>query len=370
MLPLTGGPGVEKPLLSRLAAMKHGRFTYIESPEAIEQRVGHLFDEVESPAMVGITIEARGGTLLRTYPRTLPDLSAGDDLLVTSRVMGAPGSTVELIVHGLLGGKQMAFQTAVKLPERSAHAWAGRLWAKARIDDLLEEQALVGASAELQTEIVELGLAYNLVTPFTSFLAVPERELNAAQSATLAGMRESRKAVMAANSDAAALSRTQMPPGDPVLTVKAPRDALQVTAWFAFGLVKDLVWDEAQEKWTLRFLVPRGVPDGDYEAQVIIVRRDGTVELAKAAYTIDSQEPEFEVEATRVAGGVQLRVVSSEPARRVSVALLGDRRRRLELAGDGRTFAGFFPGAEGAGKLRVVVADTARNETSRDVLPR
>jgi Ca-activated chloride channel family protein len=159
-----------------------------------------------------------------------------------------------------------------------------------------------------------------------------------------------------------------MPPGDPVLTVIAPKDALQVTAYFPFGLVKDLFWDEHQEKWTLRFLVPVGVADGDYQAKVIIVHRDHTVEVAAAAYTIDSKEPDFEVEAVlALSGGVHVRVVSAEPARRVTVALASDPRRRVELKGDGRTFEGDLPAQ---GLLRVVVSDLARNEAAREVEPR
>ncbi|MGZ6142816.1 MAG: VIT and vWA domain-containing protein [Myxococcales bacterium] len=363
------GSGVEKALLSRLAAMKHGRFTYIESPEVIEQRVGRLFDQIESPALVALSIEARGATLLRTYPRTLPDLSAGDDLLVASRVMGAPGSRLDLVVHGTLGGRQVAYPVTVTLPERESHPWAGRVWAKSRIDDVLEEMALTrNPPPELQNEVIELGLAYNLVTPYTSFLAVPESELSGEQATTLAQMREQRAKVVAANADAAALSRRNMPPGDPLLTVTAPRDALQVTAYFPFGLVRDLKWDDRLEKWTLRFLVPVGVADGEYEAVVVIVRRDHTIELAKAPYTIDSKEPDFEVDAAQaVSGGVHVRVVAAEPARRVTVVLARDPRQRIELTGDGRVFEGDLPAS---GTLRVVVADLARNETAREVEPR
>ena len=362
------GAGVQKALLSRLASMKRGRFTYVESPEALELRIGRLFDQIESPALVGLTLEARGATLTRTYPHTLPDLSAGDDLLVTGRVTGPPGATVQLVLHGTLGGLQVAYPVTVTLPERASRPWAGRLWAKSRIDDVLEEMALTRAPPpELRNEVIELGLAYNLVTPYTSFLAVPERELNGAQAATLAELRAQRSRIMAANSDAAALSRTRMPPGDPVLTVKAPKDALQVTAYFPFGLVRDLHWDEKLEKWVLRFLVPVGVPDGDYEATVLIVRRDGKVEVAKAQYTIDSKEPDFEVEARRVAGLVYLRVTPSKPARRVVAALIANPRRRVELVGAGSEFRGVL---RGSGAVRVVVADEARNESMREVVPR
>ena len=357
------GSGVEKALLSRLAGMKHGRFTYIESPEVIEQRVGRLFDQIESPALIGLSVEARGAALTRTYPRTLPDLSAGDDLLVAGRVMGAPGARLDLVVHGTLGGRQVAYPVSVVLPESASHPWVARTWAKSRIDDVLEEMALTRSPPpELQTEVIELGLAYGLVTPYTSFLAVPESELDAGQSRSLSEMRAQRAKVLASNSDAAALSRRAMPPGDPVLTVDAPRDALQVTAFFPFGLVKDLRWDERLEKWIVRFLVPTDVLDGAYEAQVVIVRRNGTLELARASYIIDSRAPDFEVDFV----GPRIRVRVSEPARKVTVVLAADPRRRTVLRGDGREFEGEPPGI---GRLRVVVADLARNEAAREVEP-
>ena len=357
------GSGVEKPLLSRLAGIKHGRFTYIESPEAIEQRVGRLFDQIESPALIGLSVEARGAALTRTYPRSLPDLSAGDDLLVAGRVLGAPGARLDLVVHGTLGGRQVAYPVSVVLPESASHPWVARTWAKSRVDDVLEEMALTRSPPpELQTEVIELGLAYGLVTPYTSFLAVPESELDAGQSRNLSEMRAQRAKVLASNSDAAALSRRSMPPGDPVLTVDAPRDALQVTAFFPFGLVKDLRFDERLEKWTVRFLVPTDVPDGAYEAQVVIVRRDGALELARASYVIDSRAPDFEVDFA----GSRIRVRVSEPARKVTVVLAADPRRRTVLRGDGREFEGERPGT---GRLRVVVADLARNEAAREVEP-
>ena len=357
------GSGVEKPLLSRLAGIKHGRFTYIESPEAIEQRVGRLFDQIESPALIGLSVEARGAPLTRTYPRSLPDLSAGDDLLVAGRVLGAPGARLDLVVHGTLGGRQVAYPVSVVLPESASHPWVARTWAKSRVDDVLEEMALTRSPPpELQTEVIELGLAYGLVTPYTSFLAVPESELDAGQSRNLSEMRAQRAKVLAANSDAAALSRRSMPPGDPVLTVDAPRDALQVTAFFPFGLVKDLRFDERLEKWTVRFLVPTDVPDAAYEAQVVIVKRNGALELARASYVIDSRAPDFEVDFA----GSRIRVRVSEPARKVTVVLAADPRRRTVLRGDGREFEGERPGT---GRLRVVVADLARNEAAREVEP-
>ena len=96
--------------------------------------------------------------------------------------------------------------------------------------------------------------------------------------------------IMAAHKDAVALSRSSMPPGDPILQVRAPSSAQQVTAYFPFGLVKDLVYDADAEHWRVRFLVPKGVVDGVYEVKIVIVHADGTIEVARIPYTIDSSE--------------------------------------------------------------------------------
>jgi hypothetical protein len=53
----------------------------------------------------------------------------------------------------------------------------------------------------------------------------------------------------------------------------------------------------------------------------------------------------------------------------VVVALVDDPRQRIQLESDaeGRVFQGILPAR---GKIRVVVADLARNETAREVEPR
>ena len=157
-----------------------------------------------------------------------------------------------------------------------------------------------------------------------------------------------------------------MPPGDPILTVRAPADARQVTAYFPFGLVKDLKWDARSASWKTRFLVPIEVVDGQYQTRVLIVHADGTEEIVTAAYKIDSTAPDFEVETEEVAGGVRITVTTTETAREVVVAVAADPRRRIYLmrAADGTTFTGVFRLSPGEHELRVVVSDAARNESA------
>jgi Ca-activated chloride channel family protein len=218
--------------------------------------------------------------------------------------------------------------------------------------------------------VVDLALAYNLVTRYTSFLAIPESEIAPGAKRELVSARERKQAVIDARPDAAALSRDEMPPGDPVLTVAAPADARQVTAYFPFGLVKDLAWDARTQSWKARFLVPKETPDGAYQARVFIVRADGTTEIVTAPYQIDSTAPDFDVEAEATSGGVRLTVTTAGPAREVVVALVSNPRRRVTLArdADGTTFTGVLPLPAGPHELRVVVADAARNEADDTII--
>jgi len=95
------GAGVEKPLLSRLAATKRGRFVYIESPAAIDAKMATLYDQIAEPVLVDISLEVDGARLMRTYPRTLPDLYRNDELRIASRIVGDGPSPCP--IRGLAG---------------------------------------------------------------------------------------------------------------------------------------------------------------------------------------------------------------------------------------------------------------------------
>lgn len=363
------GDGVDKPLLTRLASIKHGRFTFVRDPRAVRDEFPKVLSQLEDPAIADARLSVEGGVQLdRVYPKTLGDLFPGDELRVFGRANGA--TQAKLVLEGKVNGAPRRFETTIDPATNAARPWVARGWARARVDDLLEQASESGASEENTNETVELGLAFELVTPFTSFLAIPEAEMTAAAKNAVGSMRDRRKAILAAHKDAAALSRMNMPPGDPVLKVRAPRDAKRVTAAFPFGVSQDLAWDEFSESWMTRFLVPKDAVDGSYDVPVVIVQADGSVTATVAHYTIDARSPEVTVDARVVDGGVELRVMCDEPAMEVRAVGVGVAGSAIALAaGDGgrdhRTFLGKVALAPGKHRLRVVVADAARNETEK-----
>ena len=169
------GPQVDRSVLSRLAALKRGRFTFIESSQAIEARVGQLYQQIDRPLLVDVSLRVEGADARRVYPRTAPDLFAHDELRFSGRLRGR--GQLRFVLEGTLRGERIRRTQRLELPDRSHKPWVAALWASARVDDLLEELSLSGDQTELKDEVVDLSLAYNFVTPYTAFLAIPQSEI-------------------------------------------------------------------------------------------------------------------------------------------------------------------------------------------------
>ncbi len=359
------GGGVNRALLSRLAAMKRGRFNYVESPAAIPTTVKRLLSQLEAVSTTSPSLSLESEQLSHPFPNTLSDLAAGEELFVTARAEGT--GKARMVFSARTSSGPLLREAWLDLGSELRQPAVARRWARARVDHLLEDQSLFGANEERKNEVVELALSYNLVTPHTSFLAIPETEQTEATTTLLGTLREQKRALLARRPDAAALSRSEMPPGDPVLTVEAPRDALRVTAFFPFGLTRDLTFDETLNRWRLRFLVPIEVTDGTYRATVLIVTRDGQSELREVPYIIDSQRPEFSVEVSCVNTTMTLLVRSTDRVREVRAAPATEPNRRLDLHREpGSAMPALYRGELRLGarsdRVNLVVTDLARNE--------
>lgn len=174
------GPQVDTAALTRLADLKRGRYTAIPTASAIRPTMARLYDRMAAPVLVGLAIESDGPTMVRTYPSTLPDLFAGDELVVTARVQGEGKLDVRL--RGTTADGRRTLKYSITIPKENerpqARSWVGSMWARARIDDLLNRLALDPKdSDERVDEVTRLGVRYDIVTPYTSFLAIPESEL-------------------------------------------------------------------------------------------------------------------------------------------------------------------------------------------------
>jgi Ca-activated chloride channel family protein len=107
------------------------------------------------------------------YPRHLPDLFRGSQLLLTGRFAGMGPATLHL--KGQVDGRPVEHAYDVKFEAGGDRtAFVPRLWAVRKVGFLMDNIRLNGANPELRDEIVHLGKRYGIVTPYTSYLVVED----------------------------------------------------------------------------------------------------------------------------------------------------------------------------------------------------
>lgn len=153
-------------LMSSLARAGRGVYTFIGDTALVGERMTELFRKLDAPVLNDLVL-AIDDPLAEYWPSTLPDLYAGEPLVVAVR---SQRSSPRIQIAGRGAAESwLATPTAVEAPERSGIA---KLWARRKIETLSDRIALGADEAEIRPQIVELGLGHGLVTRYTSFVAV------------------------------------------------------------------------------------------------------------------------------------------------------------------------------------------------------
>lgn len=166
------GPSVNRALLQQMARIGRGTAEFLQLTEDIEGAIIRFQDRVAFPVLTDLVLQVSGGRAWDVYPVMLPDLYVGQPLEILGRLKAEPGKAVSLTVAGRVGQKDVTLQA--ELPAGAGEEPAlSRLWARARVDDLIEQVSSGGRAAhKTREEVIGLALEYNLVTPFTAFIAI------------------------------------------------------------------------------------------------------------------------------------------------------------------------------------------------------
>src|SRR5262249_27322399 len=211
-------------------------------------------------------------------------------------------ATVE--VRGKLAGKPYAQRLEVALPaEEPRNAALATLWARREIDRLTAEGEVKGADG-VEKAIVDLALEHQLMTRYTSFVAVEERIVAEAGGPPprVEVPNELPEGVSPDRIFGGELSLERFQPGDPEIRIFAPAGARQVTVVFPFGETKTATWDPRVEAWTARFLVPRGTPEGTYDIHVLVTLDGGERRRFRVPYAVASSAAKFDLKLVAVVG--------------------------------------------------------------------
>src|SRR5216117_1552871 len=190
------GDDVNTYLLDRLTERARGTTEYIRPGENIERAVGTLAAKVASPVLTDVTITAGSGIeLYDVQPGSLPDLFAGDEMVVLGRYRGVGSGEWSITVHGSRSGRQEEFRTTVGDRANDDARYIEQLWAARKAGTLSREIRLHGQTKELMDALKQLALRYGILTEYTSYLV---------QEPNVALRREAERQVMQAPAPAPA----------------------------------------------------------------------------------------------------------------------------------------------------------------------
>lgn len=180
------GYDVNTYLLDRLSAAGRGTTQYVQPNEDVEEALGRLVAKISHPVLTDLEIAEAPVRLTELYPQRLPDLFAGEELVLFGRFSGErsgvrdgdgwnagnDGSTTgRLVLTGRRGGRTERFEVRVTFPDHARdNDYIPRLWAARKIGVLTQSIKLNGSNPELEREIRETALRYGLLTEYTSYL--------------------------------------------------------------------------------------------------------------------------------------------------------------------------------------------------------
>lgn len=170
------GSGVNRYLIEGIARAGFGESCVITRPEEAAAGADKFRRYIQTPALTNITAENEGFDVYDVEPQSIPDLLAQRPIIIFGKWRGNPEGTIR--VKGLSGrGEYSQLFRLVDTRPAEANRSLKYLWARTRIANL-SDYNFYGSTIDQEAEVTSLGLTYNLLTRFTSFVAVYEKIRN------------------------------------------------------------------------------------------------------------------------------------------------------------------------------------------------
>jgi Ca-activated chloride channel homolog len=171
------GTSVNRYLLDGIACAGLGESFVVTDPAEAKAAAARFRRYIAAPVLTRVTVETEGFDAYELEPRAIPDLFAERPLVVFGKWRGRPGGTIKVRGRSAQGDYEQVIDVSGVRPDPGNAALA-RLWARARIAQVSDYGA-GQETAEERALVTALGLRYNLLTQFTSFVAVSHVVRNA-----------------------------------------------------------------------------------------------------------------------------------------------------------------------------------------------
>jgi len=170
------GSSVNRHIIEGMARVGMGEPLVITKPADAPAQADRFRAMIESPVLTKIKVNFNGFSAYDVEPPSVPDVLADRPVVIFGKWKGSAKGTIT--VTGTSGSGKFTQSTDVAAARPMKENVALRyLWARHRIT-LLSDYNKLRSNDKRVGEVTELGLSYNLLTAYTSFVAVDNQVRN------------------------------------------------------------------------------------------------------------------------------------------------------------------------------------------------
>jgi Ca-activated chloride channel family protein len=165
------GSEADATLLEALARSNRGRHFDLNDAQATQemlQQVNQLFEDIRVVRLTDLNLQMQGIASNQVLPEQMQDLFSGGQAVLVGRYSSTTNGSVSLT--GKDQGASFLQSSSVATPAlQEGNAFIKHLWASEKVASLLAEMSTGGDTNALREQIIDIGLAYRIQTPYTSF---------------------------------------------------------------------------------------------------------------------------------------------------------------------------------------------------------
>ena len=163
------GTSVNRHLIEGVAKAGQGEPFVVLDETSAETAAAKFRSYIEQPVLTHVDVKMDGFAAYDVQPKVIPDVFAQRPVIVFGKYKGTPAGTITLTGESGRGRFVTKVDASAAQPD-AGNAALSYLWARSKISELSDfynEDANKDA-------VIALGLQYNLLTKFTSFIAVQQ----------------------------------------------------------------------------------------------------------------------------------------------------------------------------------------------------
>lgn len=166
------GENTNTRLLTTIASNHSGSSEFLENNE-LEEVITDFYLMIRNPVLLNTQIEFSPSIINEIYPTLLPNLYKGQQIILVGRYSESADLNISLRGNAFSNDVEYEYTTELSDSMNYEYQFLTKLWAKGKIEDLIDKYYLnldnSYLSERIKEEVINISLAYGVMSPFTSF---------------------------------------------------------------------------------------------------------------------------------------------------------------------------------------------------------